>query len=638
MPSIRWLLAAILGGTILGTPAPALDIPGASRLGRTIADFTLPDASGKPLALSDFNGRKAIVVVFLSFECPMSTNYAPVLADLADAYGNRGVAFLGVCCQQDADAAQVAQLAQDFKIPFPVRKDPHHVAAEALEATVTPEVFVLDSQRILRYRGRIDNTYAARLQKNVRTTRHDLRQALEELLAGKPVSTPSTPPIGCPIHSAQAAPATGTITFYRHVLPILQNHCQQCHRPGEVAPFALMTYKQAVNWAGDIKTYTQNRQMPPWKPVEGGPFHGERKLTDQEIATLAAWVEGGTPAGHPDEAPPPRHFGNGWQLGPPDLVLTMPDDFYLGPTGPDLYRYFVLPTNLPEDKYVTALEVRPGNRRIVHHAVLFADSKHWGRRLEEAEQKRSRALAAGDHGPGYTWGMGVSVLPGFLPQGGLGGWAPGMVYRHFPAGNGYYLPRGADVIFQLHYFRSGRVEKDRTSVGLYFSKNPKAKHMQGLAIPAQFMSIPAGAERYRVEGHICLKQDCQVHVVAPHMHLIGREITMTMRPPNGPARTLLVVKAWDFNWQEEYFLREPIRVKAGTRFDVEGIFDNSARNPRNPFQPPQTVLFGLETTNEMCVGFLGATSDQPGPIRFDIEVKVPSLEGSRIWSLPALGL
>jgi hypothetical protein len=207
-----------------------------------------------------------------------------------------------------------------------------------------------------------------------------------------------------------------------------------------------------------------------------------------------------------------------------------------------------------------------------------------------------------------------------------------------PEGTGFYLAKGADVILQLHYHRNGRVEKDRTSVGLYFAKKPGYHHLQGLTLPGQFVAIPAGVERYRVEGSILVRQDCQLHGVMPHMHLLGRTIKVTMLPPQGPPRTLVTIQDWDFNWQETYYFREPIAVKAGTRFEVEGIYDNTAKNPNNPNHPPRAVFAGVETTNEMCVGFLAASTDQPGPIRFDIRLRLPGLDRQKGLGIPAFGL
>jgi peroxiredoxin/mono/diheme cytochrome c family protein len=616
--------------------ARAEDRPPTARLGKQIEALSFQDAAGKPFALPDLKGKKAVVVVFLSFECPVSTGHAETLAELARTYQARGVAFVGVHGAEEA-AAQIEKLAREYRIPFPVYRDEGGKAAEALRAEVVPEAFVLDGDFVLRYRGRIDDRYTARLKQNLRVSRHDLREALDEVLAGKDVSAPATRAVGCPIARSRPAPAaTGKVTFHRDVLPILQNHCQECHRPGEVAPFALLTYRQAVNWAGDIKEYTQLRKMPPWKPVEGLPMHGERRLTDREIATLAEWVTGGTPEGDPAAAPVSRRFPEGWQLGQPDLVLIVDEDFQLGASGPDLYRCFVLPTNLPEDRHVTAVEVRPGNRRVVHHAALFPDSTGQGRKL--AERKDGKNQGKDDRGPGYSLPLALSFMPGFLPQSGLGGWTPGLVIRHFPQGTGFVLPRGADVVMQVHYHRSGRIETDRTSVGLYFARKPVERAVQAVGVLGQFLFIPAGKERYQVVGSSWVRQDCHLHTVMPHMHLLGREIKITMVTPEGKPRTLLAVKDWDFYWQELYFFKDPVPVKAGTRFDIEAIYDNSAGNPNNPNRPPRNVYFGLETTDEMCLGVFGATADKPGRLRFEVQPRIPGLNWGPSWGIPLPGI
>jgi peroxiredoxin/mono/diheme cytochrome c family protein len=611
---MRWLF--ILASLAWLGVAPAFgqnsNEPSNAKFGNKISNFTLKSADGKATSLYDLKDKKAIVLVFLSFDCPVSTGYSPTLIELAKDYGPRGVAFLGISPTDD-DAATVAKHAKEFSLPFPVLKDEKLVAADALKAEITPEAFILDGQFYqLRYRGRIDNGYAARLKKNAQTTKFDLKQALDELLAGKDISTPVTEAVGCSIvRETKSKPSTGSVTYYRDVAPILQKNCQSCHRPGEVGPFALMTYKQAVNWASDIKEYTQKREMPPWKPVEGPAFRDDRKMTDKEIATLAAWVDGSTPAGDPKDAPPPAKFTNGWQLGQPDLVLSADSDFNLGASGRDVFRCFVFPTNLTEDKYITAIEVRPGNPRVVHHTLNFIDTGGRGRKLEQQEKERPKKEGEKDTGPGYSMAMGI----GFLPNGAIGGWAPGQLARHLPDNTGYFLPKGSDVILQVHYHRDGREEKDRTQIGLYFAKQPVAKRFQGMVLPGRFLFLPAGADDFKVKGTITVDQDCVIHSIMPHMHMLGKQIRVTMTPPGGDTTPLINIKEWEYNWQETYFFKEPIAVKAGTRFDVEARYDNSAKNPRNPNNPPKLVHFGEQTTDEMCFVFFGATADRPGRIR-----------------------
>jgi peroxiredoxin len=617
------LLAACAGLELAG-PLRA-DPPAAQRnIGKKIPDLTFTDAAGKTLSLYSLKDQKAIILVFLSFECPVSNSYCQPLADVYKDYHKAGVTVIGLTAAQDQTRAEVAKQARSYDLPFPVFLDKGLAAADALQADITPEAFVLDSDFTLRYRGRIDDAWTARLKKNHNAGTGELRQVLAELLTGRPVSNPLTQAVGCTIlREAPAVAKAGRVTYYRDVLPILQKRCQGCHRPGEVGPFSLMTFRDAVNWASDIKEYTRTRQMPPWKITEGVPFHNDRRMPAEEIATLAAWVDGGTPQGNPKDAPPPRQFPHGWQLGQPDLVLTVPDDFQVGPTGRDVFRCFVLPTNLPEDKYVAAVEIRPGNPRIVHHSLLFIDTTGQGRKLQQkaqakqAEKDPHTGEVALDRGPGYSVTMGV----GFVPQGGLSGWAPGQLPRYLPEGYGYFLPKGADVVMQVHYHRDGRLEKDRSSVGLYFAKKKGYQPIQGGIIAGSqggigplrlFFTIPAGAEHFKLTGSLWAKDDCTLFVITPHMHLLGKEIKVTLTPPGGKAETVLAIREWDYNWQETYVFKEPLRVKAGSRLDVEAYYDNSENNPNNPFSPPRQITFGEQTTNEMCFVFLGGTSAQRG--------------------------
>lgn len=623
-PLVAVVLAALpgLSGVSAGADADLV----VDKLNKKIENVTLRDSAGKPVALHDLKDKKAIVVVFLSFECPVSTSYGPILAELARTYAEKHVAFLGVDSSDEGDAVQIARQAAEFKIPFPVLKDERFRAADAFKADTVPSAFVLDHNFVLRYRGRIDNGYFARLKKNPRITRADLRVALDEVLSGKAVTEPATQAIGCPIPRERSTIKDGTVTYHRDVLPILQQHCQQCHRPGAVGPFALMTYKQAVNWADDIKEYTQERKMPPWKPVKGVDFHNERKLSEKDIRTLSAWVDGGTSEGNPKDATPPRRFVEGWQLGKPDLVLTVPEDMTLGASGPDLFRCFVLPTGLTEDKYVTAVEVRPGNSRIVHHSLNFFDTSGKAREMEKKE--RLQGNKGQDRGPGYSVAMGLGFIPQAGTVGGVGGWAPGQIVRHLPDGYGYLVPKGADLILQLHYHRDGRVEKDRTSIGLYFAKGNTTKRWKGMIIPGRFLLIPAGNERFRVQGGLEVEQECKLYSVMPHMHMLGREVQVTLTPKEGRPTTLVAIKDWDYNWQETYWLKEPITIKPGTRLEVEAIYDNSSKNINNPSSPPRWVKFGEQTTDEMCYIFLGATSDTPGRIKVRQDGSRPKAKAS----------
>ncbi len=420
-------------------------------------------------------------------------------------------------------------------------------------------------------------------------------------------------------------------TYYKDVVPILQKNCQDCHRPGQVAPFSLLTYDQARKRAADLAHVTSEKLMPPWpaSPGVGGPFRDERILTDAEIGTLKAWSEAGCPEGDVKNAPTPRKFDSDWSLGKPDLVLTMPEAFELGAAGNDEFRVFVLKTNLPKDRWIRAVDFKPGNRKIVHHIIAGIDTSG-----------KARELDAKDPGPGYTsiGGFGDGVpLKGFLPI-----WTPGSRARYTPEGSGYVLPAGADLLIQIHYHRNGKVETDATEVGLYLSEEPLPKQVRtGFVFPNvpqdQMMSmmtkaqeartagkqlaidellhdvlvIPAGETNYEVKANSKagimgrpLSRDILLTSVMPHMHWIGKDFTFTaILPDEKKTRVPLIeIKHWNFNWQGTYAFVEPIKLPKGTYFEMVAHFDNSDKNPLNQNKPPKIVNWGNQTNDEMCIG------------------------------------
>ena len=612
LSSIRFI-AAFAAGAIASAISFADAGLTTDKLGKKIDALVFTGLDGSAVPMIAMKDAKAIVITFLSFDCPVSNDYSTTLTLLYKQYADKGVVFAAV--SPDGDPAELRKHADEFKIPFSIFVDPKLDVTDAFKATTTPETFVLDHNHVLRYRGRIDNGYSARLKKNVQTTEHNLKDAIDDILAGRDVKVPATKAIGCPVvaKGAVAKEVTTTVAYYKDVLPILQNHCQGCHRPNAVGPFSLMTFKQAVNWADDIKSYTQEKKMPPWKPTEGLPFHNDRQLSEHDIKTLAAWVDGGTPEGNVKDAPKPPEFVEGWQLGKPDLIVTVPGEFTIGPSGRDTFRCFVLPTNLEEDKYIVGFEVKPGNNRVVHHTLNFWDLTGQARKMERAEQENAKPSDQ-DRGPGYSTAMGVGFRGSPGKFGGFGGWAPGQIPRFLPEGTGYFLPKGADLIIQTHYHRIGKEEKDKLQVGLYFAKGKIEKPYQSLVVSgfSPFQFIPAGKAEYKTKGNGIINADCTIYSVMPHMHLLGKSVKITLTPPDGPTQTLVQIDEWDYNWQESYWFKEPLQVKAGTKIEIEAIFDNSAKNPNNPRNPPSMVFIGEQTTNEMLFGFLGATAETKG--------------------------
>ncbi len=532
----------------------------------------------------------ATALVFYSTECPISNAYSPTLAALAGSLGPEGLAMVGVCVDADAKGADVARHAREFGLKYPIVVDRDGSLVARFGAKVTPEAVVIDPQGKIRYQGRIDDQYAARGKRNAAPKTADLRDAVAAVLAGREVAVARVEAVGCPVPERPEAKAGPT---YAHdVAAILQNNCQQCHRPGQVGPFPLETYEQARKRAGDIASVTTERQMPPWKPVPGvGPaFKHSKALTDDEIATLAAWAEAGAPRGNPAEIPAPPAFSTDWALGEPDLIVEMPAEFAVPADGEDIYRCFVIPTDLPADKYISAVEYHPGNRKVVHHVLGYVDVLGQARKKDEAEP-----------GPGYVCFGG----PQIKTEGDLGGWAPGSEPAFLPEGIGRKLPKKADVVLQLHYHPSGKPEVDRTRLGLYFARKP-VKQTLHWNLAANFaMQLPPGAPNVEIKGEWKVPVDVTALSVAPHMHLLGKDMTMSVEFPDGRAEDLIKIGDWDFNWQSAYYFEKPIDLPRGSKVKVVAHFDNSATNPRNPKKPPVLVHWGEGTTDEMCIGFIG---------------------------------
>lgn len=397
------------------------------------------------------------------------------------------------------------------------------------------------------------------------------------------------------------------VTFTRDVAPILFKHCATCHRPGEVGPFSLLNYQDVAKRAEFIKDVTQAKRMPPWKAESGfGHFLDERRLTDQEIATIATWADTGAKEGDPNALPAAPKFPEGWQLGQPDRVLKMVKPFQVPAGGSDVYQCFVIPIPIEKDEMVTAIEFRPGNARVVHHAILYLES-------------RGQARALDPKGDGYRSFGG----PGLLPSGGLGAWVPGSMPRHLPEGLGRYLKKGSDLVLQIHYHPSGKAEEDQSSVGIYFAKQPVKQMVAGMAVRSRGLHIPPAESRFHVTASSQpLPVDANLIAIGPHMHMIGREMKVIAETPGGQTIPLIWIKDWDFNWQGSYYYADPIRLPKGSVVKLDAYYDNSENNPQNPSSPPKLVRWGEQTTDEMCLLGLQLTADSLGDLR-----KITSMRG-----------
>ncbi len=556
----------------------------AVHVGTAVRPITFRDIAGSGYRLEELTERGPVVFAFVSSSCPLAGRYIERLKRLHAEFSPRGVSFFSVHSSAEETEATVGSFAAAANFPFPTVRDPEAFIALRLGATMTPQVFVVDRERVLRYRGAIDDhRYETRVKKRF------LASALRAVVRGDKIEPASTQTMGCTLHLPKPG-GTGEITYTQHIAAILQAHCQDCHRPGEVAPFALLSYDDAERWSKEIKAYTAARVMPPWKAAPGfGTFRHDRSLAQREIDLIAAWVDGGTPRGEPQHLPPPREFPEGWALGEPDLVIEMAAEYRVAPEGEDDYRHFVIPTQFSEHKFIRAVDVQPGNRKTVHHVIAYVDTSGVARELDAA-----------DEGPGYSRFGDV----GFEVASVLGGWAPGDRPFVYPPGTGRWLPKGGDVVLQVHYYRTGVWEADRTRMALYFTEEPDPIPVRwGVAINQEF-EIPPGAERHEVKARWRVRKPIYALAVYPHMHLLGREMRVTAQLPNQSSRPLVWIKDWDFNWQGDYFFDDLIYLPEGTVVEAVAYYDNSQGNPNNPTTPPRAVGWGEKTTDEMCIAFV----------------------------------
>jgi hypothetical protein len=384
------------------------------------------------------------------------------------------------------------------------------------------------------------------------------------------------------------------VTFNKQVLPILQKRCQDCHRPGEVAPMSLLTYKDARPWAKAMRQAVLTKKMPPWFADPAyGHFANDRSLSQAEVDTIVNWVDGGAKEGDAKDAPPPRQFVEGWNIGKPDLVLQMPNAFHVPASGVIEYQYVILPTGLKEDKWILASEVRP-NRGVMHHVIT------------SIREPGSKWMA--DMQPGVVFVPPKGSRAGQL-DGGLSGYVPGQALP--PPGSprrATLLKAGSDIVFQLHYTPNGTPVDDQTKIGIIFAKEPPNERLMGGNSAAYRFSIPPGADNFEVDGTSTVAYDSYLYSMMPHAHLRGKSFEYRIVRPDGTSETVLKVPKYDFHWQLTYYLEKPIFMPKGTKVEVTAHFDNSVNNPNNP-DATKEIHWGEQTFEEMMMGYFSVVVD-----------------------------
>lgn len=540
---------------------------------------------GQPIYLDEVVQQGPTVFVFLSTKCPLAKRYTMRLRRLHEELSDDGVQLFAIFPNDDESNDGIKQYGMKADFPFPCIRDVNGYLVRRFGATMTPQAFVVDGNSVIRYRGAIDDHRYENRVKN-----RYLRDALLALLSDKPIETPTTKSMGCSIHLPSSA-GEGEVTYSSHIARILQDNCQNCHRDGQVAPFAIENYDDAVRWQSEIVAYTKSRLMPPWKAAPAvGHFSNDLSLSDEEIKLIENWAQQGTPKGNVADMPPTPKFNDDWAVGQPDLVIEMPEEYTVAPEGEDDYRHFIIPYEASEHRFIESVDVKPGNPGVVHHVIAYVDTSG-----------KARELDAADPGPGYTRFGDV----GFKPASVLGGWAPGTRPFKTPLGSGRWLPKKCDIVLQVHYYRTGFEERDRTKVGVYFSKSPRPVPTRlAVAINREF-NIPKDVKHHEVRAECRIEEASYLYAITPHMHLVGETMSVTAHLPDGEQLPLIRIDDWDFNWQTTYRYRDLHLLPAGTIVKLVATFDNSADNPNNPNSPPQEIGWGEKTTDEMCIAFLG---------------------------------
>ncbi len=536
-------------------------------------DFALPGPDGRTVTWSRDPSVKLHVFCFLGTECPLARIYGPRLQQMSDDFAEQGVQFLGIVSNVQDSIEEMGQYARDHGINFPLGKDYDQRVTTALGATRTPEVFVVDRGGSIRYQGRIDDQYQPGISRS-EATQHDLRLAIEALLAGSSPAEAKTEAVGCLIGRHRDEPTDFSVTFCDQVVRVLRRHCIECHREGEIGPFSLEDFDEVVGWGDMCVEVVDQGRMPPWHASpEFGSFANSRHMPQKDKQVLRHWVDAGMPYGDPDDLPPPADYVEGWRLPEaPHVVLPMREEpFEVPAEGTVEYQYFVVDPGFEEDKWVRAAEVIPGCSSVVHHCIAFT-------RPPDGASFRE-----------------IGLLSAFVP---------GQVRSPLPEGYAQRIPAGSRIVFQMHYTPNGKVEHDLTRLGLVFA-DPKDVTHEVIALGGiqQEFEIPPRTPRHVVDGRIgWFPRDGMLLSIMPHMHLRGKAFEFRIERGE-QSETVLQVPAYDFNWQHNYELTSPLPLNDVDELSFSAIFDNSSDNPFNP-DPSELVTWGDQTWQEMAVTFI----------------------------------
>lgn len=568
---------------------PRLVKPGVYGIGRQIPDLTFTDVDGTQHRLSDFGEQKAVVLAMTGTGCPLCLKYSPSLSAIEQKYRDRGVTFVFINPNESEGTERVRKALDANGFQGPYVRDSQMQLASALGAKTTTEVFVIDRARTLVYRGAVDDQHG--IGYSLESPRKNfLTNALDSLLEGKPMETLATTSPGCELYYDTTVESDSNVTYHNRISRIIQSNCIECHRDGENAPIPLESYAEVRDYVGMIQDVVRRGVMPPWfaapQPIVKNDadtqsdgeavshslhWSNDRSLSDQDKHDLFTWIESGVPEGDPADAPLPRSFPDGWLIGEPDVVFEFPKPQSVRATGTMPYKNVTVETDLPEDKWVQAIQIRPGKLDVVHHVIVTIKGDPAGSRSRDA-----------------FWSA----------------YAPGNGTFVYPSGYARRLPRGAKLNFQMHYTPNGTATKDSTRIGLIFATEPPKHEVKMLALANHSFKIPPGDSNHRVQKTQTLPFDVQILGFLPHMHLRGKAARYATLTPDGKERDVLLdVPNYDFNWQLFYRLARPQTLPRGEAIRFTGWFDNSDENPANP-NPNATVRWGEQTEDEMHLGYI----------------------------------
>jgi thiol-disulfide isomerase/thioredoxin len=546
-------------------------------IGAQAPDVAFKDIRFASHTLKDLGQKKAYVIVFNSIDCPVAKRYMPRIVELEKEYRNRDVQFVALDVSPTDSLVEVAYQGIQLEAAFPFCKDFDGMVAPALGVTRTPQVVVLDGDRKLRYRGRIDSQFNVGGPKP-NTGREDLKMAIEDLLAGRPVEVAETPVEGCPITVAKMSAPKTPVTFAEHIAPLFRKHCEECHRPNAEGPFSLVSYEDAVDHADVVAEVIKEQRMPPeYASRQHGDFVNLRGMAPEERTLFAQWIAGGRQQGDLTKLPPPKEWSDSrWLIDGPDLVIKMKDAAEIPATGYIPYKYVLLPYTFKDDTWVTGCQILPQNKTALHHCNMAY--------IDPIKGKYSDAQF-------------------------ITGQVPGGVPMILDEGVGFKIPKGSVLVLQIHYVTTGEKTTDQSSVGFTFAKSKITKQLKHFRCHNGTFAIPPGEPAHLVDAKRTFAEDSTLVGFFSHMHLRGKDMMFDAKYPDGSKERLLAIPNYDFNWQVSYVWRPHAKkFPKGTEMDVTAHFDNSTFNPYNP-DATATVKEGDQTYEEMMYGFVFFTED-----------------------------